>query len=224
MAKARAKKSHGRRRGTKPDERAVRAALELIAERGWRTFTLDDMAERAGLTPAEARALFSSRDAVLDAFFRQVDEAVAAEGTYPADDPNPARDRLFDVLMRRFDALTPHRAAMAALARELPFDPPAAARAACRIARALESSLRTAGLAARGPVGIVRVKGLGLIYLYALRAWLADETPDLSATMAALDKGLRAAESVMTALGAVIGAARGSDAGPGGRPGRKPSA
>jgi AcrR family transcriptional regulator len=224
MAKARAKKSRGRRRETKRDERALRAALDLIAERGWRAFTLDDMAERAGLKRDEARALYPSRNAVLDAFFRRVDEAVAAEGTYPADDPNSARDRLFDVLMRRFDALNPHRAAMAALARELPFDPPAAARAACRIARSLEAALRTAGIGARGPTGIVRIKGLGVIYLYALRAWLADETPDLSATMAALDKGLRAAESVMAALGAVTGIARGGDTAPPGGPGSKPPA
>lgn len=214
MAKTRAKKSRGRRRDAKPEDRAIRAALELIAERGWRGFTLDDMAERAGLALADARALYPSRDAVLDAFFRQVDDAVAAEGIYPADDPNSARDRLFDVLMRRFDALNPHRAAMAALARDLPFDPPAAARAACRIARALKGAMRTAGLPARGAIGVARIKGLGLIYLYALRVWLADETPDLSATMAALDKGLRAAETVMAALGSVRPAAPG-------KPGRK---
>lgn len=217
MAKARAKKSRGRRRDSTPAERALRAALELIAECGWRAFTLDDVAARAGLAPAETRALYPSRNAVLDAFFRQVDEAVAAEGTYSADDPNSARDRLFDVLMRRFDALNPHRAAMAALARELPFDPPAAARAACRIARSLKSALDTAGLPARGPLGLAQIKGLGLIYLYALRVWLADDSADLSATMAALDKGLRAAESLMTAIRSATGAATG-------KPGRKPSA
>lgn len=208
MAKARAKKTRTRRRETKSEDRAIRAALELIAERGWRAFTLDAMAERAGLTAVEARALYPSRDAVLDAFFRQVDDAVAAEGSYAADDPNSARDRLFDVLMRRFDALNPHRAAMAALARELPLDPRAAVRAACRIVRAIKAALQTAGLAAKGPIGIARIKGLGIIYLYALRVWLDDESPDLSATMAALDRGLRAAEGAMSAFGAVLGAVR----------------
>ena len=222
MAKARAtraKRKSGRRGGAKAEARVVAAALDLIAERGWRSLTIDDVAERAGLDVAAVRALYPKRDALLDAFFREVDDKVAAEGTYSPDDPNPARDRLFDVLMRRFDALNPHRAAMAALARDLPFDPPAAAKAACRINRALKSALETAGLSPQGPLGCLRLQGLGAIYLYALRVWLSDETSDLSPTMAALDRGLRAAESVMEVLKSL---ARGKDSG---RPERKkPSA
>lgn len=203
MAKARSAsaKGKGRRRGqAKGEDRAIASALELIAESGWRTLTLEDVARRSGLDVAQVRALYPKRDALLDAFFRQVDNKVAAEGTYSPDDPNPARDRLFDVLMRRFDALNPHRAAMAALTRDLPFDPPVAAKSACRIYRALKSTLETAGLSPQGPRGCLRLQGLGAIYLYALGVWLADKTSDLSPTMAALDRGLRAAEAVMAAL------------------------
>ena len=212
MAKARGAraKSKGRRRsGAKGEDRAIAAALDLIAERGWRTLTLDDVAERAGMDVAVVRALYPKRDALLEAFFRRVDDKVAAEGTYSPDDPNPARDRLFDVLMRRFDALNPHRAAMAALTRDLPFDPPAAAKSACRIHRALKSTLETAGLSPRGPRGCLRLQGLGVIYLYALSVWLSDKTSDLSPTMAALDRGRRAAEAVMAALGGLAARAPG---------------
>jgi AcrR family transcriptional regulator len=228
MAKARPHKNSSRRRGAKPgvkpEDRALRAALDLIAEDGWRSFTVDSVAKRAGLAPDAAREIFPSRAAVLDAVFRQVDAAMAAEGTYASDDPNPVRDRLFDVLMRRFDALNARRAAMVRLTRELPLDPPSAARAACRLARSLGSVLRTAGLAARGPLGAVQTKGLGLVYLFAVRAWLDDDSADLSATMAALDKGLRAAESLMSALVGL--AAKAPAKAPGktqARPERKPS-
>jgi len=216
MAKARSHRNPGRRRGAKPEDRAIQAALELIAEDGWRSFSLDAMAKRAGLAPDAARELFASRNAVLDAVFRRIDEAVAAEGTYAPDDSNPVRDRLFDVLMRRFDALNARRAAMVRLTRELPFDPPSAARAACRLARSLKGTLRTAGLSARGPLGVAQTKGLGFVYLYAVRAWLADDSADLSATMAALDKGLRAAETLMAAFAGLTAKAPG-------RPGREPS-
>ncbi len=212
MAKTRATKAKakgGRRGGTKGKDRVVAAALDLIAERGWRSLTLDDVAKRAGLDAAAVRALYPNRDALLDAFFREVDDKVAAEGTYSPDDPNPARDRLFDVLMRRFDALNAHRAAMVALTRDLPFDPPAAARAACRISRSLRGMLDTAGLTPRGPLGCLRLQGLVAIYLNALRVWLTDETADLSPTMAALDKGLRAAESVMAVIESLASGAPG---------------
>ncbi|MEK7246004.1 MAG: helix-turn-helix domain-containing protein, partial [Pseudomonadota bacterium] len=146
MAKTRAtkaKRKGGRRGKAKGEDRVIAAALDLIAERGWRSLTLDDVAGRAGMDVAAVRALYPKRDALLDAFFRGVDDKVAAEGTYSAGDSNPARDRLFDVLMRRFDALNAHRAATVALTRDLPFDPPGAARAACRICRSLKSALET---------------------------------------------------------------------------------
>jgi AcrR family transcriptional regulator len=203
VAKSRATKAKGRggrRGGPKEGGRVVAAALDLIAESGWRSLTLEDVARRAGMDAAAVRALYPNHDALLDAFFREIDDKVAAEGTYPPDDPNPARDRLFDVLMRRFDALNAHRAAMLALAREIPFDPSAAARSACRIARSLKGALETAGLSPRGPLGCLRLQGVAAIYFNALRVWSSDETSDLSPTMAALDKGLRVAESVMDVL------------------------
>ena len=218
MAKRRATKpkDKARRRGATTDEdRIVRAALDLIAESGWRALTLETVAGRAKMDAAAVRALFPDREALLKAFFRRIDDQVAAEGTYAPEDANSARDRLFDVLMRRFDALNAHRAAMIALTRELPLDPPQAARAACRVCRALKETLKIAGLSTRGPLGALRLKGAIAIYLYALRVWLGDETTDLSKTMAALDKGLRAAEAVMAAIKGF--AARG-------RPSPKPSA
>jgi AcrR family transcriptional regulator len=186
----------------------LRAALDLIAEKGWRAFTLADAAKRANLELEELRERYPSRGALLDAIFAGIDARVAAEGSYEANDSNPARDRLFDVLMRRFEALNAERAAILRLVQELPLDPKAAARAACRLGRSLQAALGLAGLETRGPKGMVRLKGLGAIYLYALNAWRADESADLSATMAALDRGLRVAENALSALRALGDAAR----------------
>ncbi len=213
MAKAQARgKRHssaklGKKGATAGDEaRALAAALDRIAENGWRKLTIADVARKAGLPPARVRALFPGREAVLETFFLDIDRRVAAEGGYAADDPSPARDRLFDVLMRRFDALAPHRPAMKALIKDLPLDPETAAWCAYRLSRSLAWTLDTAGLSARGALGRIRVKGLVLIYLNALRAWLSDETADMSPTMAALDKGLRAAESILGALAGILAA------------------
>ena len=48
--------------------------------------------------------------------------------------------------------------------------------------------------------GALRVKGLALIYLSALRAWLRDESADKARTMAVLDTQLRRAEALMLRL------------------------
>lgn len=214
-AQARGKRSPGTKAGEKPGEkdaaagneaRALAAALALIAENGWRKLTMADVARKAAMPPARVRALFPGREAVLEAFFLDIDRRVAAEGSYAANDPNPARDRLFDVLMRRFDALTPHRPAIKALLKDLPLDPETAAWCAFRLSRSLAWMLDIAGLSAQGALGRIRAKGLLLIYLNALRVWLSDETADMSPTMAALDKGLRAAESAMGTLAGILAA------------------
>ena len=49
-------------------------------------------------------------------------------------------------------------------------------------------------------MGVMRIKGLSLIYLAALRVWLKDDTQDFSRTMAQIDKNLKRAEALMSAL------------------------
>ena len=60
--------------------------------------------------------------------------------------------------------------------------------------------LEAAGLSSGGARGLLRVKGLALIYLTSTRVWLRDESPDKSRTMAALDKQLRRAEALVLRL------------------------
>ena len=54
--------------------------------------------------------------------------------------------------------------------------------------------LEVSGVSATGLRGRLRVKLLLGIYLSVLRIWLADDSPDLMKTMAALDRRLRQAE------------------------------
>ena len=206
MAKKRGHKTSGGKNANDAglEARVIAAALDLIADSGWRKLTLDAVAQKAGAPLAQVRTLFPGREAVLEAFFLDVDRRAAAEGTYAADDPSPVRDRLFDLVMRRFDTLAPHRMAMKALIKDLPLEPETAAWCALRLGRSLAWILDAAGLSASGLRGRARMKGLLLIYLNALRVWLDDDSADMSPTMAALDKGLRTAESLMASLRGVF--------------------
>ncbi len=87
-------------------ERVIAAALDLVSEGGWKSFTLAAVAERAGLTLAQMHRDFPSKGAIVGAFFEAIDQAVLEGG--PADMAESARDKLFGVLMRRFDALKPY--------------------------------------------------------------------------------------------------------------------
>jgi hypothetical protein len=119
-------------------------------------------------------------------FGRLADQAALAEA---GKDGSP-RDRLFDLLMRRLDVLQAHRAGVLALLRWLPAAPAAAALLACANLRSMRWMLDGAGIDSRGLLGRLRVKGLLAVWLWVVRAWQADESADLAATMAALDQAL----------------------------------
>jgi len=175
------------------EDAVIDAALKLAETKGWRRTTFADIADEAGLSIAELYNRFRSKGAILEAFVRRIDQATLAGAETGKSDASP-RDRLFDLFMRRFDALQPHKGAVAALARELPLHPLAALCTGARLCRSMAWIASVAGLRGGGPFGLLRAKALAAIYLYTMRAWLRDDSPDLAKTMAALDQALSRAE------------------------------
>ena len=181
------------RKPTQPVDAMIDAALALAADRGWAGLSYLDIVTAANVPLAQAYQAAPSRQAVLAAFARRVDAEVLA-GVEPADPEDSPRDRLFDVLMRRFDALAPYKAGLARIARDLPRDPLTSAAVLPQAARSLSWMLVAAGIPAAGLRGTCRIKALAAVWLAVQRVWLKDEDPDLGPTMAALDRNLRRAE------------------------------
>lgn len=179
-------------------DRITRAALALASERGWRSLSLREIAARAEVPLLDVYLAVPSKTALLSRLIGSSDRAVLAAGGATMTDS--ARDRLFDVLMRRFDSLQSRRQGMVAILRDLPCDPLALLCLLPRFARSMAWMLEAAGISSVGLAGSLRIKGLALVYLNALRVWLEDDSPDMARTMAAVDKGLRRAEQLLRSL------------------------
>ncbi|MCY4230551.1 MAG: helix-turn-helix domain containing protein [Alphaproteobacteria bacterium] len=164
-------------------------ALALAAERGWRQATLSDIAAQTGCGLAEVYRHFPSKGAIARAAVARIDAAVLSEAG--ADDGDTFRDRLFDLLMRRYDALKPYRTAIEALWRDLRRDSLAGALLAPALIRSMSRMLEAAGAPLRTPFDLLRVKLLVGIHLSVMRVWLQDDSEDLGRTMARLDKALK---------------------------------
>jgi ubiquinone biosynthesis protein COQ9 len=185
----------------------VAVMLDLVAAQGWRAVTLGRIAEASGLPLSALYGDYASKADLLAAYARRIDVAMLAAlggpGPAPADEAG-VKDRLFEAIMARFDAMTPHKAAIRVLMRELPGDPVALA---CFLHRGLRQGLdwvlAAAELDAAGLPGMMRRKLLGGIYLDTLRIWLKDDSADLSATMAHLDKRLGQGLRWLTARGPI---------------------
>ncbi|HXC27074.1 MAG TPA: TetR family transcriptional regulator [Stellaceae bacterium] len=191
--------SRGRRAETANPDRIIDAMAALVEAQGWRRVSLAGIADEAGLPILQVYRLFPSRTAVLCGFLRRVDEAVLA-APLDMEVGEKLRDRLFDLLMRRFDALAPHRAFTVALRRDLPTDPLTAAALAGAGLCSMRLMLDAAGIASHGIAGVVAVKLTAAAYLAAAHTWSRDESPDLAPTMATLDRRLRGIERWLVPL------------------------
>ena len=195
-AKAARPKSRAKPSPADPKAALREALLRMVAAGGWRDVSYADIAKDAGLSLSAAYEAYPSKAAILTGIGRDIDARLFASLDEDPLDGSP-KDRLFDLLMRRFDVLNEHREAYAALAWELPRTPVEAGCLALQLRRSLANMLEAAGLSASGLRGAFRIEGLGALYACALRVWLKDETADLSKTMAELDKRLGQVERCM---------------------------
>jgi AcrR family transcriptional regulator len=175
----------------------VDALLALAAERDFGSIGLGDVAKAADVSLGTLRESFDGRLAILAEFSRQIDRAMLAEGASTEATP---RERLFEVIMRRFDALRPHRDALKGLARSSRRDP-ALAAALCRQGRRSTQWIMTAAdIRSTGLVGSVALSGAALVYATAFGTFLDDKEPDLARTMAVLDRALERGDRWMRRL------------------------
>ena len=171
---------------TETDRTLIAAVFAQAALRGWPDVSIADAARDAGVPLREARARMPGRGAMLMRFGLMADQMALANVSMT----EPPRERLFDIVMARFDALQQHRAGMLSLLSALRRDPGTSLLLYGATLQSMKWLLDGAGIPANGLVGSLRIHGLTALWLYALRAWESDESADLSATMAAVDRGL----------------------------------
>jgi hypothetical protein len=171
----------------------ARAALSLAGSMPWREVTLIRLADAAARPVSDfyGATLGEAVDCVEEAFDRAI-----ADATDELDPKQTVRDRLFELIMRRFEAMEPHREAVLAMEHGLDRDPTLMAAAHQRHVRCARWVLAIAGMEADGMTGQARAQGLGVIIGQARAAWRGDSAGDFAKTMASLDKNLRRAEEM----------------------------
>jgi ubiquinone biosynthesis protein COQ9 len=189
--------------GTASDETLIAALWRVIAAHGWASLSMRRLAAEARVEISSLRERFPTRLDMLLLHGRVMDQAVLA-GTIPGQGGS-ARDRIFDVLMRRLDAMQPHREGILRLFEDMRRDPALALALAPHIGIAMRWMLEAAEVEAKSCEARLLALGLAGVWLATIRAWARDESPDMGATMAALDSALDRAERIARPLGLLRG-------------------
>jgi len=170
--------------------------MRVATRQGWRETDLVDIATEAGVGLDVLRRHFQSKTQILAAFTRMIDDSVLAS-LRAEDRAMQRRDRLFDVIMTRFEKMQPYKSGIERIAADQRFSISAAL---AQFGPALASQywmLAAAGASTEGARGTLSVKGMTALYARVLNIWLADSDPGMARTMAALDRGLRRGEDFM---------------------------
>jgi len=202
--KAAAKKAAGTSASARGDTSArgdaaasLRAALLAeMATLGWRDLTYTDIVAASGVPLADAYRIYQSKMGVLLGVVGATDRTLLESLDQEPLDGSP-RDRLFDLIMRRFDQHGEHRPAFSALLRDLRHHPLEALCLTARVERSMALLLDLAGVPSSGLRGLLRTKALAALYFHVFGRWLKDESADSAATMALLDKRLEQVERTL---------------------------
>ena len=170
-------------------ERIVRAFMQLLAEKRLERIDLSEVAKRASVSLARLREQFDTTLSILAAHVKDIDRAVLDSGDADMA-KEPPRDRLFDVLMRRLEALAPYKTSLRSLMRSARCNPGLALALNGLGVRSMRWMLIAAGISTSAARGAFRAQGTALIFARVLRVWVDDDDPGLARSMAELDRGL----------------------------------
>lgn len=181
-----------------PRARIVDALMALAGEQPFEEISIGAICARAGVTLADFRDAFPSKGAVLAGFSKRIDRVVLLQqnGELAAEEP---KERLFDVLMRRLDAMSPYREGLREVTQWLRREPLAALAVNQVVVNSMRFMLEAAGLESDGFGGALKLQGLALAWRRIVGVWLDDE-PDLAKTLAALDRELTRGERAIAGI------------------------
>ena len=117
------------------------------------------------------------------------------------DESLTVRDKLFELIMARFDVIEDNRDGVLSILNSMKLDPKTVLYSLPHLCRSMAWVLEGVGENTSGIKGTAKIIGLTGVYLKTLRAWINEESADMSKTMASLDKGLAQAESWGERLG-----------------------
>ncbi len=173
------------------------AAMELFREKGFEETTMRDIAAKAGVALGGAYYYFSSKDAIVLAFYREMQETSTPLVGGALTDKKKLKDRIRAVLDQRLKLLAPNRKFCAALFRHAPdgADPLSPFSEESRLIRdAAIEQMREAieGGDVKVPADL-RPRLPYLLWLYQMALimfWLYDRSPDQQRTQRLMEKSL----------------------------------
>ncbi len=170
-------------------DKVIQTSLDMASDRRWCEIAFDEIVDQSGYPIEDVSILFSDKTDILSAYARRIDMRLKEIFDGEAGGEN-SRDAIFDIIMERFDILNENRDAVISILDSVTLNPQEAIGSLPFLCRSMSTMMDLAKINVSGwkkPALSIVLTG---VYFKTLRCWINDDTVDMAATMASLDKGL----------------------------------
>lgn len=191
------------KRKTDQTKTIVDAALFLAGKQGWDAVSLGDIARKAKLPLKTVSASYKDVWAVMEQALRNLESQTTATVENHLGDN--WRDNLMEILLTRFEIAQVQRDGFLAIGPAVLRHPELVKRFAKSFCRTMERMLDLAKVPCTKALKPLGVAGIAALFLSLVHVWEQDGTPDLSKTMAAIDKRTGLLEQAFDYQGLITG-------------------
>ena len=171
-----------------------KAAFELAQQEGWRWLTSSKVSDQTGIKEGKIKNIYPTKYELIFHLIDDMNKFAINSKNFSIDDS--LHDKLFDLLMARFDFLYPYKSTIQLIVSDSSNNPQFYAKLLIKLKESMTLTLRVIGVQVSGWQGRLKIRGISLVYINSFRVWLNDESLDSGQTMATLNSGLEKANSI----------------------------
>ena len=171
----------------------IEESFLFIDKIGWKEFSIERFAEENKYKTSEVKKFIGNKNDLLIEFSKMIDEKVELNIDLEEFKNSDVKDNIFELIMMRFDAMTPFKGGLKKIINEIK-NPIILKEISQNILASMDFYLEFSNAYDDTLFDIIKKKSLFLIYSYCFKAWLNDDSKELSKTMSELDRLLNYAE------------------------------
>ena len=172
----------------------IKFAFKLIEEKGWNDFSLEKLAKEELIKIEDLKSFFKDETNLIESFSEMIDEQVIKEVDLKEFNQNPVKDNIFELIMIRFEKLSPYKKSLDILLKQVRSKPKTLKKLAKKIFNSLDLFLEISNAKSNYVFDFLKLNIMFIIYGYTFKIWLEDDSEDMGKTMAEVDKWLSEAE------------------------------
>ena len=169
--------------------------LKLLTTYEWQSISIDMICKKLKLNKKRISRNFQNKDDLLKNINKYFDDFILIE-TKLLEKSTP-RDMIFEIFMLRYDLLNQYRKSILKIFKVFKNYPKNFILLLPSFIESIEMMAKYANIETKGLIGVLKLKGLLIIYFSTFLIWLNDESDSLERTMTGLDNYFNQIENVL---------------------------